>query len=102
MNEQMKDDASVSTEQAMAAVRGWLESGMPLYGLHQVAVALAHEVDAIRAGISDMVGCARGDPAICAHDQHGWTSCCRARLRAVELGLLPSTVPSEPKDDDGA
>src|ERR1044072_8467606 len=36
--------APVSVEQACAAVDGWLESGMPLFGIHQSAVALRREV----------------------------------------------------------
>ena len=38
----------VSVEQALAAVAGWRAQGIPLFGLHQVAVALADEVERLR------------------------------------------------------
>jgi hypothetical protein len=40
--------AAVSAEQARASVAEWLRSGMPLFGLHQIAIALDREVERLR------------------------------------------------------
>ena len=38
----------VNVDDARAAVAGWRDSGMVLFGLHQIAVALADEVERLR------------------------------------------------------
>lgn len=98
----------VSAAQACAAVDGWLESEMPLFGLHQIAVALRKEIplledvakDAlretnlervklarIRRALADIIGCPHGEGTACKRDPYGWGMCCVVRLRMAKAGL---------------
>lgn len=56
-------------------------------------------VRANQVAIPDIIGCARGDPATCVQDNHGWAPCCRARLAAVRHGLLATAVRVEEPGD---
>jgi hypothetical protein len=44
----------VSADEALAAVAGWQREGMRLFGLHQIAVALAAEVERLRNEVDDL------------------------------------------------
>jgi hypothetical protein len=55
---------------------------------------LTSERDSLIAAIPDIIGCSLGrDKALqCQIDNYGWSACCRARLKCVELGLIDGEV----------
>ena len=114
--------APVSVDQALAAVEGWRSSGMPLFGLHQVAIALRQEVerlnaevfareellriaqddaDRVRCALPGIIGCAHGEAETCTRDPCGYGMCCATRNRMVRAGLLPRP-PRREEPEDGA
>lgn len=59
--------APISVNDALAAVAGWQAARMPLFGIHQIAVALAGEVEqcrADRAQAIDAAGTPTGGPRV--------------------------------------
>jgi hypothetical protein len=57
-------------------------------------VRLSDERAQLVAAIPDIIGCSLGrDKALqCQIDNYGWSPCCRARLKCVELGLIDGEV----------
>ncbi len=51
-----KAPAPVSVDEALAAVARWQASGMPLFGLHRLAIVLADEVENLRADAANDAG----------------------------------------------
>jgi hypothetical protein len=95
--------APVSVDAARGAVDGWLASGMALFGLHQVAIALRLEdarLAVIHAALPELIGCSAGKGIACDEDRYGWSPCCQTRLKLQRLGLIAAPEHAAEEDDN--
>lgn len=82
--DRLKAEMAANRELAERQVSAWR------HAYRETAKLLA----AHRAALPEIIGCPYGapygDPERCNRDEHGWHSCCRARLTSIRLGLLPA------------